>query len=74
MVRAGFLAQMRHRNAFTEITWADAEQGLGIAISTLVSEKNRELLQGIVVYGQRVLPTVTSLGVVSLVCREHDLL
>ena len=30
--------------------------------------------QGIVVYRQRVLQTVTSLGVVSLVFRGHDLL
>ena len=30
--------------------------------------------QGIVVYRQRVLQTVTSLGVVSLVFRRHDLL
>ena len=42
-----FISQIRHRNAFTaftEITWEDAEQGLGMAMSTLASEKNRELL------------------------------
>jgi len=43
-------------------------------MSTVASEKNRELLQGIVVYRQRVSQTVTSLGVVSLVFRGHDLL
>ena len=36
--------QIRHRNAFTEIAWEDAEQGLGMVMSTLASEKNRELL------------------------------
>ena len=28
----------------TEIAWEDAEQGLGMVMSTLASEKNRELL------------------------------
>ena len=69
-----FFSEIRHRNAFTEIAWEDVEQGLGMAMSTLASEKNRELLQVIVVYRQRGLQTVTSLGVVSLVFRRHDLL
>ena len=69
-----FFSQIRHRNALTEIAWEDAVQGLGMAMSTVASEKNRELLQGIVVYRQRVLQTVTSLRVVSLVFRGHDLL
>ena len=43
-----FFSQIRHRNAFTEIAWEDAEQGLGMAMSTLAAEKNRELLRGIV--------------------------
>ena len=43
-----FFSQIRHRNAFTEIAWEDAEQGLGMVMSTLASEKNRELLQGII--------------------------
>ena len=30
--------------AFTEIAWEEAEQELGMAMSTLASEKNRELL------------------------------
>ena len=41
-----------------------------MAMSTVASEKNR----GIVVYRQHVLQTVTSLRVVSLVFRGHDLL
>ena len=45
-----------------------------MAMSTLASEKNRELLQGIIDYRQCVLQTVTSLRVVSLVFRGHDLL
>ena len=47
-----FFSQTRHRNAFTEleIAWEDAEQRLGMAMSTLASEKTRELLQEIVVY------------------------
>ena len=69
-----FISQIRHRNAFTEITWEDAEQGLGMAMSTLAAEKIRELLRGIVAYRQRVLQTVASLAVVSLVFRGHDLL
>ena len=67
-----FFSQIRHRNALTEIAWEDAVQlvqGLGMAMSTLASEKNRELLQGIVVYRKCVLQTVTSLRVVSLVFR-----
>ena len=69
-----FFSQIRHRNALTEIAWEDAVQlvqGLGMAMYTLASEKNRELLQGIVVYRQCVLQTVTSLRVVSLVFRGH---
>ena len=68
-----FISQISHRNAFTEIT-EDAEQGLGMVMSTLAAEQIRELLRGIVVYRQRVLQTVTSLAVVSLVFRGHDLL
>ena len=56
------------------MAWEDAIPGLGMAMSTVVSEKNRELLQGIVVYRQCDLQTVTSLRVVSLVFRGHDLL
>ena len=43
-------------------------------MSTVASEKNRKLLEGIVVYRPRVLQTMTSLGVVSIVIRGHDLL
>ena len=39
-----FFSQIRHRNALTEIAWEDAEQGIGMAMSTVASEKNRELL------------------------------
>ena len=53
----------------TEIAWEDAVQGLGMAMSTVASEK-----QGNVVYRQLVLQTVRSLRVVSLVFRGHDLL
>ena len=53
----------------TEIAWEDAVQGLGMTMSTVASEKT-----GNVVYWQRVLQTVTSLRVVSLVFRGHDLL
>ena len=38
------------------------------------TERSVREKQGIVVYRQRVLQTVTSLGVVSLVFRGHDLL
>ena len=38
------LSQIRHRNALNEIVWEDALQGLGMAMSAVVSEKNRELL------------------------------
>ena len=64
MVRASFFSQIRHRNALTEIAWEDAVQGIGMATSTISSEKNRECA----------LQTVTSLRVVSLVFRGHDLL
>ena len=39
-----FFSQIRYRNALTEIAWEDAEQGLGMAMSTVASEKNREML------------------------------
>ena len=39
-----FFSQIRNRNALTEIAWEDAVEGLGMAMSTLASEKNRELL------------------------------
>ena len=53
----------------TEIAWEDDVQRLGKAMSTVASEK-----KGIVVYRQRVLQTVASPRVVSLVFRGHDLL
>ena len=56
-------------NALTEIAWEDAVQGLGIMPFRSVREK-----QGNVAYPQRVLQRVTSLRVVSLVFRGHDLL
>ena len=64
-----FSSQIRHRNALTEIAWEDAVQRLGGNVYSSVIEK-----RGIVVYRQRVLQTVTSLGVVSLVFRRRDLL
>ena len=60
-----FFPQIRHRNALIEIARKDAVQG----IYRIVREK-----QGIVVYRQCALQTVTSLRVVSLVFRGHDLL
>ena len=47
--------------------------GLGGNVYRNVIEK-QGIVGGIVVYQQRVLQTVTSLGVVSLVFRRHDLL
>ena len=61
-------SELRHRNALPMIAWEDAVQGIGMAMSTVASEKK----QGIVVYRQSVLQTVTSLHVVSLVFRGHD--
>ena len=66
-------SQIRHRNAFTEIAWEDAVQGLGGNLYRSIIEK-QGIVAGIVVYRQRVLQTLTSLGVVSLVFRRHDLL
>ena len=51
-----FFSQIRHRNALREIAWEEA----------VTSEKNRELLHGIVVYRRRVLQTVTPLRVASI--------
>ena len=65
-----FSQQIRHRNALPKIAWEDAVQGIGMATSTVASEKK----QKIAVYRQSVLQTVTSLRVVSLVFRGHDLL
>ena len=62
-----------YRNALTEIAWEDAVWGLGSNVYSSVIEK-QGIVAGIVVYRQRVLQTVTSLGVVSLVFRRHDLL
>ena len=65
-VRASFFfSQIRHRNALTEIAWEDDVQGPGMAMSTVASEKNRELMfTGNVFYKQWHL----------CVFREHDLL
>ena len=40
MVRASFFSQIRHQNALTEIAWKEAVQGLGMAMSTVASDKN----------------------------------
>ena len=42
--RVTWSEQVRHRNALTEIAWEDSVQGLGMAMSTVESEKNREML------------------------------
>ena len=47
-----FSSPIRHRITLTDKAWEDAVQGLDMATSTVASEKNRELLQGIVVYRQ----------------------
>ena len=39
-----FFSQIHHRNAFTETAWEDAEQGLGVAMSTLASEKKQQIV------------------------------
>ena len=62
---------MRHRNALTEIAWEDTVQGLGHNVYRSVREK-QGIVAGIAVYQQRILQTVASLGVVSLVLRRHD--
>ena len=36
--------RVRHRNALIEMAWEDAIQGLGVAMSTVVTEKNKEML------------------------------
>ena len=68
-----FFTQIRHRNTSTEIAWEDAVQGVGGNVYRSVIEK-QGIVAGIVVYRQRVLQTVTSLGVVSLAFRRYDLL
>ena len=67
-----YFRRVRHRNALTEIAWEDATQGMGMAMSTVASEKNREMLFIGNVYC--VLQTVTSQRVVALVFQGHDLL
>ena len=42
--RGEFFSQIRHRNALTEIAWGDTVQGLGMAMCTVASGKNRKLL------------------------------
>ena len=64
-VRASFFSQIRHRNTLTEIAREDTRHGN-------VYRSFREKQLGIVVYRQRVLQTVASLRVVSLVLRGHD--
>ena len=71
MVRASFFSQIRHRNALTEIAWKDTAQGLGHNVYRSVIEKHG-IVAEITVYRQRILQTVASLGVVSLVFRRHD--
>ena len=47
-----FFSQIRHRNAFTEKAWENA----------VASEKNRELVKGIVVFWQCDLQTVPDIS------------
>ena len=42
--RVTWSERVRHRNALIEMSWEDAIQGVGMAMSTVVSEKNREML------------------------------
>ena len=42
--RVTWSERVRHRNALTETAWEDAVQGLGMAMSNVASEKNREML------------------------------
>ena len=42
--RVTWSQRVRQRNALTEIAWEDAVQGLGLAITTVASEKNRDML------------------------------
>ena len=68
--RVTWSERVRHRDALTEIAWGDALQGTRPGnVYRSVREK-----QGNAVYRQRVLQTVTSLRVVALVFRRHDLL
>ena len=39
-----FFSRIRHQNTLNEIAWEDDVQALGMAMSTVASEKNRELL------------------------------
>ena len=39
-----FATEMPSAYALTEIAWKDAVQGLELALSTVASEKNREML------------------------------
>ena len=64
-----FFSQIRDRNALNEIVWEDAVQGLGMAMSTVASVENRELL-----FIGNVFYSDTSLRVVLLVFRGLYLL
>ena len=66
--RVTWSERVRNRNALTEIAWNTLTGTRHGNVYRSVREK-----QGNVVYGQRVLQTVTSLRVVSLVFRGHDL-
>ena len=68
-----FFSQIRHRNASTEIDRDCVGRRRTGTRHGNVYRSVREK-QGNVVYRQRVLQTVTSLRVVSLVFRGHDLL
>ena len=68
--RVTWSERVRQRNALTEIAWEDAAQTTRPGNVYRSVRENREN----VVYRPRVLQTVTSLRVVSLVFRGHDLL
>ena len=63
-------SQIRHRNALNEIVWEDALQGLGMAMSTVASEKTGTCCLSATCFTN----SDTSLRVVSLVFRGLDLL
>ena len=68
--RVTWSERVRQRMPWPRLRGKTPHRPLGLAMSTVASEKNREN----VVYRPLVLQTVTSLRVVSLVFRGHDLL
>ena len=64
-------SQIRHRNALTKIAWEDTGMGLGMTMSTVVSEKNISFI-GNVFYKQWLQGTTSWKSQILIPSKKRD--